>query len=258
MNDLSASPSDALRDITAQAAAPSRRTIDAATRAFHWLLALCFTGAYLTADGERWRLVHVSLGYTMAGLIAFRLVWGLLGPRHARLSHLVRRMKAAPPFIRALREGHASVLMAQNVLNALAVILLMALVVLTTASGYLNYEELTGDWVEEVHETLGNGLLVVVLAHIALIVGASVLRGRNLAMPMITGKTPGQGADLVKRNHAWLAGLILVAVLGFWAWQWQQALIGDNGGNSGSGGTGNLSQGEHDERLGHHNDDDDD
>ncbi len=200
--------------------------MDAASRAFHWLLALCFTGAYLTAEGERWRLVHVSLGYTMVGLMVFRLLWGLLGPRHARLSQWLRRLKGASPFMRAVREGNASSVMAQSVLSAMAVLALMTLVVLTTASGYVSYEELAGDWMEDVHETMGNALLVVVLAHVGLLLGLSVWRRRNLLMPMVTGKTPGQGADLIKRNHAGLAALLLVAVMGYWLYQWQQAPVG--------------------------------
>lgn len=43
-------------------AAPVRRITDAPTRMFHWLFALSFLGAYLTADGERWRMLHVTLG----------------------------------------------------------------------------------------------------------------------------------------------------------------------------------------------------
>ncbi|MDX2204619.1 MAG: putative PEP-binding protein [Hyphomicrobiaceae bacterium] len=50
-----------------------------------------------------------------------------------------------------------------------------------------------------------------------------LLRRRNLAGPMLTGRTPGRGPDLVARNRGWLAGLLVVAVLGFWAWQWQTA-----------------------------------
>ena len=58
----------------------TRRVVDAATRMLHWLMALSFTGAYITADGERWRLVHVTLGYTLAGLLVARVLWGLFGP----------------------------------------------------------------------------------------------------------------------------------------------------------------------------------
>ena len=62
---------------------------DAPLRVFHWLLALCFAGAWLTADSESWRLLHVTLGYTMAGLVAFRVLWGFVGPRHARFADFV-------------------------------------------------------------------------------------------------------------------------------------------------------------------------
>ena len=58
----------------------TRLVVDAPMRMFHWLFALSFVGAYVTADSERWRLVHVTLGYTMAGLLVFRLLYGLLGP----------------------------------------------------------------------------------------------------------------------------------------------------------------------------------
>ena len=38
---------------------------DAPVRVFHWLLVLSFAGAYLTAESERWRLLHVSLGLSL-------------------------------------------------------------------------------------------------------------------------------------------------------------------------------------------------
>ena len=56
---------------------------DLPTRIFHWTLALSFAGAYLTGESERWRDFHMLLGYTVLGLIAFRLVWGFVGPRYA-------------------------------------------------------------------------------------------------------------------------------------------------------------------------------
>ena len=34
--------------------------------------------------GERWRAMHVTLGYTLIGLVVFRLVWGWVGPASAR------------------------------------------------------------------------------------------------------------------------------------------------------------------------------
>ena len=51
------------------------RIWDLPTRLFHWLLAASFLGAFVTAESERWRLVHVTLGYTVGGLVLFRLLW---------------------------------------------------------------------------------------------------------------------------------------------------------------------------------------
>jgi len=41
----------------------------------HWLLAASFLGAFVTAESERYRDIHVVLGYTVLGLGVFRLLW---------------------------------------------------------------------------------------------------------------------------------------------------------------------------------------
>src|SRR5665213_275314 len=76
MNTTSESHTNSPGDAPA-AAGPARKVLvwDAPVRVFHWLMVFSFAGAYLTAESERWRLLHVSLGYTMAGLVAFRIVW---------------------------------------------------------------------------------------------------------------------------------------------------------------------------------------
>jgi cytochrome b len=221
MNTTSASPAD-----SGAQAQPSRRIIDAPTRAFHWLMALSFLGAYLTADGERWRLVHVTLGYTVIGLIVFRLLWGLLGPRSVRLSAWAGKLRGLPAFVQSLQGGRINWQAGQNLLQTLAIVALLGLALLTTASGYILYEDLTGEWMEEVHEVLGNAALAIVGLHLVLVLAASVLRRQNLALTMLTGRTPGRGPDLVKNNRAPLAALLLACVLAGWAWQWQNAPTG--------------------------------
>ena len=64
----------------------SIRVWDLPTRIFHWTLAGSFLVAYLSGESERWVKVHVVAGYTLVGLILFRLVWGLAGTRYARFS----------------------------------------------------------------------------------------------------------------------------------------------------------------------------
>lgn len=228
----------------------SRRTVDAPTRVFHWLLAGCFAGAYASAESDHWRWLHVTLGYTMAGLLTWRVVWGLVGPRHVRWSALLSKLRALPGWLQQV--GQAQVPPArqtQNLGMALAVLAILVLVALTTASGYVLYQEWWGDALEDVHETLGNGLLLVVLGHIGLVLALSAWRRQNHAWPMLTGRTAGPGPDLVKRNHGWLAALMLVAVLGFWGWQWTQAPVGE-----GPAATSHVHDHDHHD---HHDDDDD-
>jgi cytochrome b len=214
----------------------TRRVVDAPTRTFHWLFALCFLGAYLTADGESWRLVHVTLGYTLAGLLAFRVVYGLVGPRHARLSLMLKKIKAGPQWLKTLHQlvrsgSYASInwQQGQNLGMGLAVVVLLGLVAPLTLSGYATFNDwgdfLGGDWIEEVHELVGNTYLAIVLAHLALMAGVSVLRQKNVAQPMLTGRVSGPGPDLAKRNHLWLALLLLVGVLAYWTWEWLQSPI---------------------------------
>jgi cytochrome b len=199
----------------------------------HWLMALSFTGAYLTADGERWRLVHVSLGYTLAGLLVARVLWGLFGPRQARLSMLWRKLQGLPAWLKSLPTVTSPAALqpvwrqGQNLMMALVVVLILGAVVPLTLSGYAVWDEWGGRWLqeglEEVHEFFGNGLLMLVLAHVGLIAVMSLLRRKNQALPMLTGRMPGAGPDLAKRNHGLLAALVLACVMGFWGWQWREA-----------------------------------
>jgi cytochrome b len=216
------------------AATPGRRVTDAPTRMFHWLFALSFLGAYVTADGESWRLLHVTLGYTMAGLLVFRVLYGLFGPRHAGLGLLWRKLAGAPAWLRSLAQSRSAAginwRQGQNLLMALAVVALLLMVLPLTLSGYATYNDwgdfLGGDWLEEVHEFFGEAFLFVVLAHLALIAGLSLLRRKNQALPMLTGRIAGKGPDLVQKNRVWLAALLLLAVLAFGAWEWQQSPSG--------------------------------
>ena len=58
------------------------------TRIGHWLLAGSFALAWLTSESESWRNVHVASGYLFGAVIAFRLVWGLVGTRYARFTRI--------------------------------------------------------------------------------------------------------------------------------------------------------------------------
>ena len=245
---MSASPSAAVGAVgPALVPAARRRVVDAPTRMFHWLFALTFVGAYLTADSEHWRLVHVTLGYAFAGLLAFRVLYGIFGPRQAGLGLLWRRLTGLPAWLRSLAATRsvsaADWRQGQNLTMALAIVSMLVLVLPLVLSGYGTYNDwgdvLGGDWLEEAHEVVGNAFLTLVLAHLAMIAVLSILRRQNLALPMLTGSVRGNGPDLVRHNRTWLAGLLLLTVVALGAWQWLESPRGliplGDGGSSADG-----------------------
>jgi cytochrome b len=190
---------------------------------FHWLMALCFLGAWLSAESERWALVHVSLGYTMAGLVLFRLVWGLLGTRHARFRNFVRGPRAVGRYAVSLLLGDPEHHLGHNPAGAVAIVALLALTGVTALSGWAAYTEWGGDWVGEVHEGVAHVMLGVVLVHLAGVLVSSRLHHENLVLGMLTGRKAGSAAEGIRSAWHSLAVLMLVAVLSFWWLQWRGA-----------------------------------
>ncbi len=196
----------------------SRRAVDAPTRTFHLLFALSFAGAYLTGESESWKLLHITLGYTLVGLLGFRSVWGLLGPRSVRWSAWAGRLRGWPQAKADLRSGNLVSPAVQGVTMVTTLVGMLAATVLALASGWITDAELTGDWISEVHEAAGSALLALVMLHVGLVAGWSLLRQRNLATPMWTGRIPGQGPDLVAHDRRWLAIVMVACVVGFWGY----------------------------------------
>lgn len=203
--------------------------VDAPTRAFHWLLALCFIGAYVTSESERWRLIHITLGYTALGLVAFRLLWSLLGPRPVRWQTWRSRMQAAAMQLRDWRHSSLKWSAKLVAMNTVAILTLILVVTMVVATGVALDQEWWGDALEDVHEVLGNSLLLIVLTHIGLVLLSAWVKAGLPWQAMVSGRAPGRGADLVSTPRRWLALLLMAAVAGFWYWQWQNAPTGPVG-----------------------------
>lgn len=196
---------------------------DAPVRVFHWLLVLSFAGAWITAESERWRLVHVTLGYTAGGLVAFRVLWGLLGTRHARFASFVRAPQAVWRYLGSLLRGQPEHHTGHNPAGALAIVALLLLTCITVLMGWATYSELGGEWLEEGHELAANLMMTVVIVHVAAVFLASKLHHENLVRAMFTGRKQGTPQEGIASAWRSVAVLMLTAVLGFWWLQWQDA-----------------------------------
>jgi cytochrome b len=167
--------------------------------------------------------VHVTLGYTMAGLVGFRVVWGLLGTRHARFVNFVRGPAAVADYVRSVMRGRPQHYAGHNPAGAVAIIALLGLTVAIAASGWAAFNEIGGAWIGGAHEFAANAMAAVVGIHLAGVLVSSALHRENLIGAMISGRKPARPHDAAQGARVPLAALLLAAVLGFWCLQWQVA-----------------------------------
>lgn len=198
----------------------SVRVWDPIVRLGHWILVVGFLIAWLSA--EEWETVHVWSGYTIGVVVAVRLLWGIVGTRHARFSDFVRGPKTVLGYLKGLARGDAPRYLGHNPAGgAMAVALLLALGV-TTGSGMMLYaiEENAGPlaayvdtpqpldtanrdrgenddeggesasearW-EDIHEVAATTTLWLVGLHILGMLASSLVHRENLPLGMITGR----------------------------------------------------------------------
>lgn len=185
----------------------------------HWVLAICFLGAILTQESEKYRLLHVTMGYTMLGIVAFRVIWGIVGSKYARFSTIKPRLLKAKENLLALLMGQQNVTSAINAVGFLAAYILMILVLFVAATGYLTFNEIGPELVSELHELIGNLLIGVVVAH----VGSILLNSFYQYQMRVSSSTSArvQAAISKVRTHKWVAAILLVMIVYFWGIQFK-------------------------------------
>lgn len=183
---------------------PRKPVVDLGTRLAHASMALAFFISYVTSESEYWRLVHVYSGYSLAGVLACRLVWGWVGPASARWGLLLRRVAMWRVWVNKFKQGEWLsrpfwVGASSWVLSA-AVLCIYLFCTVAIASGWATYNELLGDggWndaLQALHEGLGNAAMAVVCFHVGLVGVLRVWRGPHALRPMWRGdaNTSGRG-----------------------------------------------------------------
>lgn len=178
------------------------RVWDPLVRIFHWSLVAAFATAFIVEDDLLG--VHVWAGYLVLALIAVRLVWGIVGTRHARFTDFVRGPRQVLDYLRESLRLAAPRHLGHNPLGGAMVVALLALVGLTGLTGMALYgaQELSGplaglmsgtspfvgEALEETHEVLANVTLVFIAAHVAGVLFSSFAHRENLIASMLTGR----------------------------------------------------------------------
>ena len=173
---------------------------DPAVRLFHWTLAGAFLVAYVTEDD--WERLHVNAGYLIGTLIVLRLLWGFIGPRHARFTDFVRTPREVISYAVAAMRHRAPRYIGHNPMGGAMVLALLISLTLTVVTGIALYGttdfagplagvwrgEFAADLLEETHETGANLTLFLVILHLGGVLFSSLERGENLINSMVTGR----------------------------------------------------------------------
>lgn len=203
MQPSSDSAQDQVQD---RAPAPQIRVWDPLVRIFHWSLVLFFIIAFITEDD--WLSLHNVAGYVITGLLIFRIFWGLIGTRYARFSSFVTAPSQVRDYLRSMLAGRPKHYLGHNPAGGLMIIVMLVVLLLTAFSGMATlapegsgplantfFSSWSEDWLEEIHETLANLSLLLVIVHVAGVIVGSLVHRENLVKAMINGRKSPQSGD---------------------------------------------------------------
>jgi len=161
---------------------------DPFVRVFHWTLLTLFVIAFVTGD-ER-ESVHIAAGSGIAILLALRLVWGVIGSRHARFSGFVRSPREVMAYLRDVVNLKARRYLGHNPAGGAMIVALLAELIGTVVTGFMMTTNAYwgAKWVEELHEALAYGTLALAGLHVLGVVASSLLHRENLVKAMWTGR----------------------------------------------------------------------
>lgn len=164
------------------------RVWDPVVRLFHWSLILSFGLAWLSS--HRSDSIHHWAGYSALSLVSIRWVWGVLGPRHARFSHFLRRPGAIISYLLDILRGKETRHIGHNPAGGAMVVMLITGILATALTGWMETTDayFGVSWVEELHSFLAHGLLILIGVHIAGVALASYRHRENLVAAMVTGR----------------------------------------------------------------------
>jgi cytochrome b len=161
---------------------------DLPLRLWHWALAICVLAAWFTPTV--YDRLHRIVGYTVLGLLAFRLVWGFLGSRYSRFRMVGVRLRAAPGYLWNLRRGMTGRYIGLNPAGTLMLVALLASLAVSTITGVMSVTVTFFGvwWVEDTHHYSSDAVIVLVVLHVVGVVLMGILQRENLIRAMITGR----------------------------------------------------------------------
>jgi cytochrome b len=182
------------------------RVWDPIVRIVHWALAATVLIAWMFDEPLR---MHTWLGYAAAMLVVVRILWGFVGPEHARFVNFVRGPRVVTGYLAGLIRFSSPRYLGHSPAGGAMIIALLVMIVVTTGTGMANLAAEQGEgplasviakvepqpgqrhpelFIREVHETAANITLALVVLHVCGVLLASFAHRENLVLAMITGR----------------------------------------------------------------------
>jgi cytochrome b len=174
---------------------------DLPVRATHWLIVLGVAGCWATHyAGVEWFAWHRRFGSMVLVLAAFRLLWGIVGTRHARFANFLKGPRAVLDYLRG--RGSAATV-GHNPLGALSVVVLLAALLVQAGTGLFANDEILNagpfyGWIDaalsnritSIHGFNSDVLLVLIGLHVTAVAWYVAVRRQPLLSAMFSGRKP--------------------------------------------------------------------
>jgi cytochrome b len=180
----------ALDEVAARAVArpATVKVWDPVVRIFHWALVAAFITSWMT--GDEVRSIHLASGYVIMGLVVVRVVWGLVGTRHARFASFIHRPSTVLAYLRDTLRLRARRYIGHNPAGGAMILALLSGLAVVCATGFMMTTDAYWgvEWVEDLHGAAANLLIILAGLHLAGVAAASFEHRENLVKAMITGR----------------------------------------------------------------------
>ncbi|TWB07270.1 cytochrome b/b6 domain-containing protein [Bradyrhizobium stylosanthis] len=161
---------------------------DLPLRLWHWAFAAGILAAWFTPTV--YDRLHRIVGYTVLGLLAFRLIWGFWGSRYSRFRMVGVRLRAAPRYLWNLRRGITGRYIGLNPAGTLMLVALLLAIAVSAITGAMSVTVTFFGvwWVEDTHHYSSDAVIVLVVLHVVGVLLMGLLQRENLIRAMITGR----------------------------------------------------------------------